>query len=237
MIYEESYRHIIDSDIKAAFRNAFSEALEIVDKKKFGLVGLFGSFANSHSHDIDVVIAPSRNARIGDSYLECSKLFDETSRILKEIDKKYYIVASRKMVMQEFMYHIAVGQEGEKGMIPVHFIFFTSYHEMQKIFPKSFTEDMQKNLIVLHGNINSINVIPSLSQEKLVPYYYIMEIEISTLLRVFPNHLVRRSIEHLFNHLGRRYNIPIPNEIPHDIDGIRKEFESLVLTIDEMTYV
>ena len=128
----QEYRHVIDKKTKEIFLKAFKSAINKINKKKFGFIGLVGSINEDRSHDIDVIIFPNFNVELGDAIIEYSKLYDVADKELKKYHKMYYVASTQKFAMQELVYHLAVGQEGSAGMIPVHSMFFTNYRDFKK---------------------------------------------------------------------------------------------------------
>jgi len=231
----EEYRHFVDSKIKKLFINSLKKAIKKIDSKKIGFIGVIGSLKEKQSHDIDILIFPNLNTKIGESIIEIAKLYDIIDSYLKKYHERYYIAASPKKAMQEIIYYLAAIEEGSPGLIPVHSLFFTNYKDFKKFNPKNFEKEMKKQLITLHGNFDIIKKLPILSQSKLEPYFFILDFEMTSRIKTFPKHLTRASAESLFEYLKNKYNIKTKKS-PHKIPEIQKEFKRLIETLDEKTY-
>jgi len=230
------YRGILDRETKKIFLESFKHALNKVDKYKFGFVGIAGSIDKEESHDIDVIILPNKDVKIGEAIIELIKLYDKTEEYMKRHHKRYYLVPCPKFAMQEMVYHIAAGEEGFAGMIPLHSMFFTNYKDLKRLSPKSFLQKIKNELIILHGSFKIIKDLPELPQKKLEPYFFLLDFEMNSRIRNFPKHLIRTSAEALFEYLNKRYGIKVSYEIPHDVIGIEREFIKLLRLLDKKTY-
>lgn len=230
------YRHLIGKEEKQAFLKSFKTAIDKVDKNKFGFIGIIGSINEETSHDIDVLIFPNFNTKIGEAIIEYSRLYDETEKQLKKIHKRYYLAITQKFAMQELVNHLSSHEEGSVGMIPVHSMFFANYRDFVGFSPKKFLKNVNKKLISLHGDLNKMKKLPELSQEKLEPYFFVLDFEMNARIKTFPRHLIRASAESLFEYLNKKYKIKINPKIPHNIKEIEKKFEKLMHLLDEKTY-
>jgi len=230
------YRYSIDKQTKELFVKSFKKALNKVDKNKFGFIGIVGSLMKEKSHDIDVVIFPNFKAKIGEAIIEYAKLYDEIEKELKKHNERYYIAACQKFAMQELTIHLSAIEEGYPGMIPVHSMFFTNYRDFQKFSPAGFVKDVENNSIVFHGNLKDMKKLPAIPQNKLEPYFFVLDFEMNSRIKTFPRHLIRTSAESLFDYLNKKYNINIKEKIPHNIKEIKSNFVALMHQLDEKTY-
>lgn len=230
------YRHIIDRAVALDFEKALRKAISILKPKKLGFVGIIDSPKKEYHHDIDVMVFPSKKAKIGEALIELIKLYDEAEKQLKKKHKRYYLVTCPLMSMQQLIYYIASIEEGAAGMIPIHSLFFTNHRDFKRFNPKEFQTEIKKQMVTLHGDFSIIKEIKALPQGKLEPYYFILNFELNARIRNFPRHSVRASAEHLFHYLNTKYNIQISKEIPHSLSDIQKEFEKLMKKLDKITY-
>jgi len=230
------YRHILDLKTKQVFLESFKSAIKKIDKNKFSFIGVVGSINEEKSHDIDVLIFPEINTKIGESIIELARLYELTEKELKKHNKRYYIVACPKFAMQDMMHHIATIEEGAAGMIPLHSMFFTNYRDLKKFSPKTFIEKIKKEIITLHGDFEKTKKLPNLPQSKLEPYFFILDFEMNSRIKNFPRHLIRASAESLFEYLMKKYHIILKMKVPHNIKEIDKEFVKLMKILDKKTY-
>ena len=79
----QSYRHVIDLKTKEIFVNCLKKIVKEIDMEKIGFVGVIDS-KKEFSHDIDVLIFPSKNARIGESFFFCYEIISEVGERVKE---------------------------------------------------------------------------------------------------------------------------------------------------------
>jgi len=230
------YRYIVDKKTKEVFLESFKKAVEQIDRTKFSFICIVGSIEKETSHDIDVLIFPGINTKIGDSIIELAKLYEATEKELKKHHKRYYIVACPKFAMQEMTHHLASIEEGSSGMIPVHSMFFTNYRDFKKFSPKKFVENIKDEMIKILGNFEDTKKLKNISQNKLEPYFFVLDFEMNSRIKNFPRHLIRTSAESLFEYLNKKYNIKVKTEVPHNINLINKEFERLMKELDKRTY-
>lgn len=235
---KEEYRHYIEPEVKEAFLKSLKMAINKVDKKKFGFIGIIGSMKQkeSASHDIDILIFPNLNVKIGEVVIEIEKLYEITEIELKKHHERYYIAASPKKAIQELIYYLSSIEEGAAGLVPVHSLFFTNYEDFVNFNPKDFMREIKKNLITLHGNFDIIKKLPKLPQKKLDPYFFVLDFEMTSRIKTFPRHLIRASAESLFAYLKSKYNIKVNDKIPLSIAEVHKEFIRLIKLLDERAY-
>jgi len=235
---KEEYRHYIEPEVKKAFLKSLKIAINKIDKKKFGFIGIIGSMKQkeSTSHDIDVIVFPNLNVKIGEVILEIEKLYEMTEIELKKHHERYYIAASPKKAIQELIYYLSSIEEGAAGLVPVHSLFFTNYDDFVNFNPKGFMKEIKKNLITLHGNFDIIKKLPKLPQKKLDPYFFVLDFEMTSRIKTFPRHLIRASAESLFAYLKSKYNIKVNDKIPSSISEVHKECIRLIKLLDERTY-
>jgi len=231
----QEYRHIIGKEEKEIFLKSFKNAINKIDKSKFGFIGVIESNKEA-SHDIDVLIFPNFNIKIGEAIIEYYKLYDETEKELKRCNKRYYLVISQKFAMQELINHLSSHEEGSAGMIPIHSMFYANYKDFIRLSPKTFLKNIKPNLITIHGNLEDMKKLKILPQKKIEPYFFVLDFEMNSRIKTFPRHLIRTSAESLFEYLNKKYNIKTPKEIPHNIHNINKEFIILMKELDKVTY-
>jgi len=232
----DSYRHKINKNLKKEFYKSFKEAIANIDIKKFGFIGIIGSFDKKESHDIDILIFPSKGAKLGETIIEIENLYSETEKNLRKINNKYYIAASPKKSIQELVYYLSSLQEGSIGLIPVHSLFFINYRDFKKFNPKDFEKQIKKDLITFYGDFDIIKQLPNLPGKILEPYFFILEFDMASRIKSFPKHLVRASAESLFEYLHKKYGIEVRDEPPYKIEDIHKDFRKLLYILDKKTY-
>ena len=221
---KEEYRHFIEPEVKKLFINSLKYAIKNIDKDKLGFIAVIGSAQDENkSHDIDVLIFPNINVKIGEAIIETAKLYNSAEKFLKKYHERYYIAACPKKAIQELTYYLASLEEGAAGLIPVHSLFYSNYHDFISLNPKDFLKSIKKNMIILHGDFEIIKKLKRLPQKKLEPYFFVLDFEMTSKIKTFPKHLTRASAESLFEYLKKKYDIKI-NKMPHNINEIHKEF-------------
>lgn len=236
MEHVHQYRHFISKEVKEIFLDSFKKAIKKIDKKKFGFIGIVGSIDEEESHDIDILIFPSKKSKIGETIIELMKLYDKTEKELKKHHERYYLSVSPRLDQQEITYYLSSIEEGGAGLIPIHSLFFTNSRDIKKLPPKGFLKSVKTTSLILHGNWEKIKELPILPQKKLEPYFYILNFEMKARIKTFPRHLIRSSAESLNHYLKRRYNLNVKTKVPHNIKKLEKEFTKLMHELDKKTY-
>ena len=175
--------------------------------------------------------------KIGEAIIEVAQLYNEVEKILKQSNKRYYLATASRKITQELIYYISGLEEGSAGLIPVHSLFFPDYESFIRLNPKNFIKSIQQNLIKIKGNFDIIKDLAALSQEKLEPYFVVLDFEMNARIKTFPRHNIRASAESLFMYLKEKYNLPINERVPENIVDIEKEFVHLIKLIDKKNYV
>jgi len=121
-------------------------------------------------------------------------------------------------------------------LIPIHSLFFPDHKSFLRLNPHNFTKSIKSNLIKLKGKFDNTKELKELSQEKLEPYFIILDFEMNARIKTFPRHNVRASAESLFNYLKDKYNIKVDDKIPTKIEEIEKQLIKLMRKIDEINY-
>lgn len=232
----QQYRNIIDSKTRNLFEGALKKVISHKKPKKIGFIGIIASPKKEYHHDIDVLIFPGKNTKIGESLIELIEIYDAVEKEIKKENPRYYLVTCPLMTMQQLIYYIASIEEGSAGIIPIHSLFFTNYRDFKKFNPVDFQKEISKNLISIHGEFDIIKNIKALPQKKLEPYFFILNFELNARIKTFPRHAIRTSAEHLFNYLSNKYHILINDKVPHDTKEIEKEFIKLMKRLDKITY-
>jgi hypothetical protein len=231
-----NYRHTIDRERALIFEDALKRAIKETHLKYIGFVGLIIDYKKKEFHDLDVLIFPSEKAKIGEAILELLQLYNKVENILKEKNERHYVVTCSRKTMQELIYYLAGMEEGNAGLIPIHSLFFPDYKSFLRINPKKFNKDIQKKLITLFGDFEIIKKIKAIPQEKLEPYFVILDFELSARIKTFPRHNIRASAESLFSYLEDKYHVPHIKKVPHDIKEIEMAFENVIKKLDMLTY-
>lgn len=231
------YRHIIDKKTKDIFIKSIKKVISNFYLKDIGFIGVIGSLKKEYSHDIDILIFPSEKARIGDSIVSVSNFYEELEKELKNHHERFCPIVSPKKNMQEMIYYLAGLQEGGAGLIPIHSLFFTDLKSFRKLNPENFQREIKKTMITLYGEFNVINKLQKdIPQEKLEPYFWILDFEMSSKFRTFPRHLIRAMAESLFNYLKNKYKIRISKKKFHDVAEIEQEIYRILMELDKRTY-
>ena len=232
----QQYRHFIDRETAELFESTLRKVVSKHKPKKLGFVGIIDSPKKEYHHDIDVLIFPSKKAKIGEALIELVKLYDRVDAELKKKHKRHYLVTCPMMSMQELIYFIASIEEGSAGLIPIHSLFFTNHRDFKKFNPKEFQKEMIKQLVTIYGDFSIIKELETLPQKKLEPYFFVINFELNARIRTFPKHSIRASAEHLFHYLRTKYDLKISDEVPHNTHEIEKEFIKLMKQLDRITY-
>ncbi len=231
-----SYRHIIDSETAKLFENALKETIKKSPPKKLGFIGLILDYNKKEHHDLDVLIFPSKEAKIGEAIIELTELYAKIEKKLKEKNERYYLATSARKITQELTYYLAGLEEGTASLIPIHSLFFPDYKSFKKFNPSNFEKEIKKSLITIHGKFDIIKEVKNdIPQEKLEPYFVILDFELNARIKTFPRHNIRASAESLFTYLKDKYGIKVKEKI-HNIDEIENEFKILMKKLDEITY-
>lgn len=238
MIMEQlsEYRHVIEEGTKNIFVDSLEKALKEMKLKNIGFIGIVGSYGKKISHDIDILIFPAKGAKIGESILEVSNLYDKIENIIKTHHKRFYLALASKKIMQEMTYYISSLEEGGAGIIPIHSLFFPDMKSFKKFNPVNFQKAIKHDLKTLYGSFDVIKDRKELLQDKIEPYFLILDFELMSKTKTFPRHLVRMSAESLFSYLKDKYSIPISKEKIHEISDIRKELERILRYLDKINY-
>lgn len=230
------YRHIIEEKTKGIFIDSMKKALEKTKLNNIGFIGIAGSYGKKISHDIDVLIFPTENAKIGEAIIEVSDLYDKIENLMKSYQKRFYLALASRKIMQEMTYYISSLEEGGAGMIPVHSLFFPDMKSFKRLNPKNFQKSIENDILVLYGSFDVIKNRKEILQEKLEPYFFIMDFELMSKTKTFPRHLIRTNAESLFSYLRDKYSVPISKEKFHEITDIKKEVEKILRYLDDITY-
>ncbi len=231
------YRHIVDKKTKKILMDAFKKVIKSFDMSNIGFVGILASHKKEYSHDIDVLIFPSENARIGESIISVIKLYEDLEKELRKSHERLYLSCSSRKILQEMSYYIASLQEGAAGLIPVHSLFFIDDKSFVALNPKDFQREIKKNMICLYGDFNIIKRRRNdISMSRLEPYFLILDFEMNSKLKTFPRHLVRTSAESLFSYLSSKYKIKLKRKRFHNIKEIESEIFNLLRELDKKIY-
>lgn len=230
------YRPVIDKKTKDIFTKCLEEALDNIKLKHIGFIGIIGSFNKKYSHDIDILLFPAKDTKIGAAITEIGSLYAKIENVLKKHHERYYIVPCPKKAMQEMTYYLSTLQEGSAGLIPLHSLFYPNYESFKKFNPADFQRTIKSDLITLYGDFSVIKTQPKIPQKKLEPYFVILDFEITARTTTFPRHLVRTSAESLFSYLSEKYSIKITKKKFHNISEIRNELKNVLNRLDKVTY-
>lgn len=232
-----SYRHIIGKKEKDM---VIKSLRTLIKKNKFGIhnfsfIGIVGSHAKEYSHDIDLLMFPAKDAKVGEVLIEIGNIYSELQKEIKKYHHAYYISACPRKVMQEMTYYISSIEEGHAGLIPIHSLFFPDYKSFKKFNPKSFEAMIKKDLLTLHGSFKDIKKIKPLPQKKLDPYFFVSDYEMMSRLSTYPRQLVRSSVDSLLSYMQSKYGIEREKKI-HNLSDARKAVINLLHKLDLKTY-
>lgn len=230
------YRHIVEEETRKVFFNCMKKAIKILKPTKLGFIGIIQSRGKKYSHDIDVLIFPSKDAKSGEAMIEVASLYKKTEEILKKHHERFYLALCPKKIMQEMVYYLSTLEEGAAGMIPVHSLFFPDYPSFKRFNPAAFEKTIKPKLATLHGNFLVIKKLKPLPQKKLEPYFILLDFEMNARTKTFPRHLIRSSAESLFSYLHDKYGIHLGKRRLHNLRDIEKEFKKLLRYLDKITY-
>lgn len=233
----QEYRHVIDKETKEIFIKSLKETIKKTNLRDIGFIGVIGSIKKEYSHDIDILIFPSKNAKVGETIISITRFYENLEKILKKHHERFYPIVAPKMAMQEMIYYLAGLQEGGGGLIPIHSLFFPDYKSFKKFNPQDFQKEIKKTLITLYGRFDVIKKVrQDIPQKKLEPYFFILDFEMSSKLKTFPRHLVRTSAESLFSYLQMKYNLKLKIKSIHNLGEIDKEIKRILRELDKRTY-
>ena len=233
----ENYRYIVNKKVKNMVFDSLKKTISSFDMTNFGFIGIFGSHKTEYSHDIDILIFPSKEAKIGRFIISVSRFYNALEGNIKNYSERFFISTSPRKILQEMTYYISSLEEGGAGLIPIHSLVFVDKKSFEKFNPSDFKKEIKKSMITLYGNFNIINELDnSISQEKLEPYFLILDFELFSKLKTFPRHLVRVKAESLFNYLRSKYSIKALKNSPHNLKEIEKEICRILLDLDKQNY-
>lgn len=231
------YRHILDKDTKDIFIKSMKETIKKVNLKSIGFIGVIGSLKEEYSHDVDVLIFPSKGSRLGESIIGVSKFYEELGRVLRKHHERFYPIVAPKKSMQEMIYYIAGLQEGGAGLIPIHSLFFPDYKSFKNFNPRDFQKEIKKTLITLYGKFGVImEVRNDIPQNELEPYFFILDFEMASKLKTFPRHLIRTSAESLFSYLKSKYGLKIEVKNFSSLKEIERKLSFILKQLDKKIY-
>ena len=232
----QQYRHIIDKKTKEIFVNSLKESIKKSNLKDIGFIGIVGSLKEEYSHDIDLLIFPSKKAKLGKAIICVSKFYEKLGEILRKHHERFYPVIAPKKSMQEMIYYIAGLQEGGSGLIPIHSLFFPDYKSFKKFTPKNFPKEIKKTLIRLYGDFDVIKELRKIPQKKLEPYFFILDFEMASKFKTFPRHLIRTSAESLFSYLNSKYGLKIKIKSFSNLKEIERKLFSVLKELDKRAH-
>lgn len=231
------YRHTIDKRTKEIFVKSLKETIRQSDLTNIGFIGVIGSVREEYSHDIDLLIFPSKSARLGEAIISVSRFYEKLGEILKKHHERFYPVVSPKKSIQEMVYYLAGLQEGGAGLIPIHSLFYPDKKSFLNFNPSNFQKEIKKTLITLHGDFGVLNELRNdIPQKKLEPYFWILDFEMASKMKTFPRHLVRTSAESLFTYLKSKYGIKVNAKKIHDLRDIERELSNILRNLDKATF-
>jgi hypothetical protein len=134
------------------------------------------------------------------------------------------------------IYYLSTIEEGAAGLIPIHSLFFTNYRDFISFNPKGFRDSIKKDLKTFYGSFDVIKKNKEIPQEKLEPYFVIIDFEMNVRTKTFPRHLVRSSAESLFSYLRKKYKVPIKRKKFHSIPEIEAEIKRILKYLDSVSY-
>lgn len=231
----EEYRHVLTKELQDLFISILKKCSQKIEKEHIGFIGVIEN-KKGFPHDIDVLIFPSKNSRIGESVIELTKLYREIQKELKKRNERLYLAVSPRKDMQEMVYYLASLQEGGAGIIPVHSLFFPDYPSFKNFSPAGFIKSINKKMITIYGHYDAIKEAPKINQKLLDPYFYIINFELPLKIDTFPHHLVRSSAQSLFDYMEKKYNLKPSKKTFHSLNEIENELFRMLRELDKRTY-
>jgi len=231
----QEYRHIVTNEIQSIFTEILSKSLSKINKNNLGFVGIIEN-EKGFPHDIDVLIFPSNESKLGEVIIDIVHLYREVQKELKKRNEKLYLAVSPRKDMQEMIYYLASLEEGSAGIIPIHSLFFPDYKSFKKFNPEGFSKAISKNLVTIYGDFDIIKGIKPISRKLLEPYFFIINFELPLKIDTFPRHLVRSSAQSLFDYLEQKFNLKSSRKSFHKPEDIEKELFRMLRELDKRTY-
>lgn len=231
------YRHVLDRKTKNLFIKSLKRTIKKADLRNIGYIGVIGSVDKRWSHDIDVLIFPSEEAKIGEAIISVAEFYDMLEEDVKKHHERFYLSASPRKAMQEMIYYLASLQEGGAGMIPVHSLFFPDWKSFKKFNPENILKTIKTEVKTLYGDFKIIKKIRNdIPFKQLEPYFVILDFEMNIKMDTFPRHLVRTSAESLFTYLKSNYKLKTKKKKFHRIKEIEVELRRLLRELDRKVY-
>lgn len=231
------YRHVLDRKTKNLFIKSLKRTIKKADLRNIGYIGVIGSVDKRWSHDIDVLIFPSEEAKIGEAIISVAEFYDMLEEDVKKHHERFYLSASPRKAMQEMIYYLASLQEGGAGMIPVHSLFFPDWKSFKKFNPENILKTIKTEVKTLYGDFKIIKKIRNdIPFKQLESYFVILDFEMNIKMDTFPRHLVRTSAESLFTYLKSNYKLKTKKKKFHRIKEIEVELRRLLRELDRKVY-
>lgn len=133
------YRYVITQEIQSIFLEVVKKSLSKIKKSHIGFIGVIEN-TKGFPHDIDILIFPSKESKIGGAIIEIVLFYREVQKELKKRNERLYLAVSPKKDAQEMIYYLASLQEGGAGIIPVHSLFFPDYNSFNRFNPVGFVK-------------------------------------------------------------------------------------------------
>lgn len=233
----ESYRITISEEDKQVIRDSLEETVASFTFHHIGFVGVLGNIQEQGaSKDIDVVMFTAPNRKIGESLIESSHFYQALETTVKQEHPRYHLSIFPMKVKQELTNYINSVQRGEKGMIPIHDLFFPDKHSMRQNSPDTFVRSVEEDITPLHGDYDNIPDRQGVPLDDQKPYFRLIEYTVLSIHGRFPEKLVKAKIEGVFDYLATYHNITIPDENYHTRPGILRASKNILRQLDRRYY-
>ena len=217
------------------YEQLLKKSIKSLKIKNIGFVGLLKP-SDSCNYDLDTIILPSLKGRVGSSLIEIMNLIEKIDNLLKKRKERYFLSVSPKKIMHQMVYGFATTEEGEEGLLPVHIIYFPDYKSFKKIPPKIFFEEIKTGLIPVYGKFEIVRELKNIKQEKLDPYFVVLNSVLGTKIRTLSQRDERAAIKSLLDYLNEKYGVSIKIKIPETEKQRKDLFVQIMKKLDKITY-
>jgi hypothetical protein len=191
------------------FRESLQRIVNEVDLSKLGYIGLIGTglATGEPVSDIDVLILPNPEYRIGESIIAMNGLYQELDKILQSDYGLYLAPFPRKMYQDEVNYIIGENK-GIANKIATHTLFFPDLPSFLSINPAGFMRSINENSYALFGDLDTLMKLDPKSQKTLDPYFMITDFNVQLFEGKYPDELILQKGTHLLKYLNKFYGVP-----------------------------
>ncbi|MFH1650113.1 MAG: hypothetical protein ABIA93_06190 [Candidatus Woesearchaeota archaeon] len=211
-----------------AFKGSLTAAVLNTDMSKLGYVGLFGSsLSENEAHDLDIMVVPALDAKVGEALLAEQALLRETDARLRR-DHDLYVGTCPRKIFQPEAYWIIGEHKGVATLLPVHNIFYPDKGSGDRNSPVRFFDSIRGTTLDLYGSMDSLLARPSLPQATLEPYFVLSDMRPAD---AYPEALQREKLGAALSYLATHYGGRKPGNLRTHADRDNALREALV-TLD-----